>query len=405
MDIRLPKSKVLSGKVVVIPGSKSETNRLLILRALYPEISISNISPSDDSRVLLKALESNENKLDVGHAGTAMRFLTAYFSMQRGRTTMLTGSERMQQRPIGPLVEALRNLGAIIDYIDKDGFPPLAIEGRNLKGGSVKVSADISSQFITSLMLIGPKLANGITIDLDSKITSAPYIEMTAELLRRCGISVSFDGNRVEIPYCPKVQPQGITVEPDWSSASYFYSMVALSDEGTSLHLKNFRRNSIQGDSILPMIYEQFGVSTQFSDDGITIIKGGDSPNKIDLDLNRNPDLAQTIAVTCLGLGVDCRLSGLHTLKIKETDRISAMKSELSKFGVLVSADGDSISFGRTPHLPSDIFINTYDDHRMALAFAPLSVKVPLSIENPDVVTKSFPGFWEIFQNVCQPNV
>ncbi len=398
MDARLGKSQLVSGSTINIPGSKSESNRLLILQAIYPQISIANLSDSDDTMLLRSALSSDEDIIDVGHAGTAMRFLTAYFASIPGRKVLLTGSPRMKQRPIGILVEALRKLGAKIEYKGVEGYPPLSITGSELDGGKVELPANISSQYITALMLIAPKINDGIEIVPKDFMTSAPYVEMTLSLLRKPGIDAIFDGT-IKIAYKSGIEPITVTIESDWSAASYFYSCVALSSVGTSLQLSTFRQDSIQGDSELMNIYRNLGVDTSFDNNGITLTRIQSENKHLTLDLNRTPDIAQTIAVTCLGLGISCELKGLATLKIKETDRLLALKNELEKLGATVTIFDDSLSMIPTG-IKSNVEIATYDDHRMAMAFAPLAMKVPITISDRNVVSKSYPGFWDDFQKI-----
>ncbi len=383
--------------VIRVTGSKSESNRLLILRALYPAISIENISNSDDTRILQKALSEDLEVVDIHHAGTAMRFLTAYFAGQPGRKVILTGSTRMKERPISILVDALRELGANITYHGSEGFPPLEIRGAELRSASLNIAAGTSSQYISALMLIGSSLLDGLEINLEGAVTSRPYIQMTANLVRESGCEVVFSENKVVIPPLRSVAPCTLTVESDWSSASYYYSLVALS-EGLSVRLKSYRSNSLQGDSALVRIYESLGVSTSFdpSEGSIELSRSGIIPSeKIQLDLNKTPDIAQTIAVTCFGLGIECELSGLHTLKIKETDRLEALKKELEKLGATVDITEDTLHLYPSGKINSEVTIDTYHDHRMAMAFAPLALITNLNIADPMVVTKSYPDFWE----------
>lgn len=395
MNIQLSfPSETLSGSIS-ITGSKSESNRLLLLQALYPGIHIHNLSNSDDTQVLQKALSSEGGKIDVHHAGTAMRFLTAYYASQEGKEVILTGSERMQDRPIKVLVKALRDLGADITYLDKEGYPPLKINGKRLAHNEVTVDSSISSQYISALMLIGPSLPDGLVIRLEGKMTSVPYIEMTLNLLRECGFEGSFKNNEIRINPALDLPEVDVVVESDWSSASYFYSMIALSREG-KIRLSSFKENSYQGDRIVAGIYKQLGVETVFEDDQIVIEKSRSKrPRSIDLDLCDSPDLAQTIAVTCFAMGIKCTIKGLHTLRIKETDRLQALKSELTKLGGDVQVTSDSFHLSPTTHIHSGTKIETYNDHRMALAFAPLALKTSLEIVDSEVVSKSFPGFWE----------
>ncbi|MEP2936804.1 MAG: 3-phosphoshikimate 1-carboxyvinyltransferase [Gilvibacter sp.] len=384
-----------------ITGSKSETNRLLILQGLYPKMSIKGASESDDSKVLTKALSDNTvEQIDVHHAGTAMRFLTSYLAIQAGREVVLTGSERMQQRPIGVLVDALRSLGAEITYMSKEGFPPIRITGKRLDKNQVRIQADVSSQYISSLMLIAPALPEGLTILLDGKVTSVPYIKMTVSLLREIGITANFHEQTIQIePLAAQDMEltESVVVESDWSSASYFYSLVALSKDAT-IQLQTYLENSRQGDSALAKIYEQLGVSTSFDSDqkSIRLTKNNRQlPELLILNLANTPDLAQTIAVSCFGLGIACELTGLHTLKIKETDRLVALQKELSKLGATCEVTNDSLHLKASDSIQKEVSVDTYQDHRMAMAFAPLALKVPICINQPEVVSKSFPSYWE----------
>lgn len=378
-----------------ITGSKSETNRLLLLQALFPGFSIANTSSSDDSEVMKKALSSSSDLIDVHHAGTAMRFLTAYFSLAEGREVLLTGSQRMQERPIKVLVEALRSLGATISYEKEEGYPPLRIKGKKLKGGTVRLPADISSQYISALLLIGPSLEAGLKLELVGKITSIPYIEMTLSLLKNIGVSTLFEGQIITVNPLTEPLLTDQIVESDWSSASYFFSILSLADSGT-IHLKSYRENSLQGDRVLMEIYKQLGVQATLENEILKLKKVSVAlPQVLQWDLSKAPDIAQTIAVTCLGLGIGCRLEGLHTLKIKETDRLQALYNELTKLGASVKITTDTLVVNPCSNLNSECSIPTYNDHRMAMAFAPLALKVPIVIEDAQVVSKSYPTFWE----------
>lgn len=402
MNVHLQSGTINATSKIQICGSKSESNRLLILKAIFPKIKIENLSTSEDTLLLQKALVANKNEIDIHHAGTAMRFLTAYFAVQKDRKVILTGSDRMKQRPVGELVDALRQLGAKIDYLEKEGFPPLKISGTEITKNKVRVNAAISSQFITALLLIAPSLKNGLEIVLVGKITSLPYIQMTLALLHQTGVKTTFIDNKITIHYLDKVayDATSVQVESDWSSASYFYSLVALSPLGTKITLSNFKRDSFQGDAALVGIYADFGVETTFQK-SLIILKKTSNPKteNLRLTLNNTPDIAQTIAVTCFGLGIACHLSGLHTLKIKETDRLEALKKELEKLGAIISITNESVhlessSISLEESSESEVFINTYNDHRMAMAFAPLVLKKSLTIEDTKVVEKSYPEFW-----------
>ncbi len=379
-----------------ISGSKSESNRMLILQAQFPNILIKNLSESDDTAVLKEALKASSSTVDIHHAGTAMRFLTAYFAAKEGNEIILTGSQRMQERPIEILVDSLNNLGADIEYLKNDGFPPLKIKGKALQKKEVKIKANISSQYISALMLIAPMLPKGLKISLEGKTTSVPYIEMTLSLLKNIGIKGDFKNNEITISPTKNIEKTTLVVESDWSSVSYFYSLVALS-ENSEMTLGSFSEKSLQGDAALVQIYDSLGVQTVFNTSEKTISlskKNTELPDLLLLDLANTPDLAQTIAVTCFGLGIGCKLTGLHTLKIKETDRLSALKVELEKLGAKIQIDEDSLTLEIASKIHSNKTIETYQDHRMAMAFAPLSLKTNLTINNAEVVSKSYPAFW-----------
>ena len=386
---------------LTITGSKSESNRLLVLQALYPQIEIQNLSNSDDSQVTQKGLKSKSNIIDIHHAGTAMRFLTAYFAIQTHREIVLTGSKRMQERPIKLLVEALNSLGADITYEKEPGFPPLIIRGKEITTDRVSLPANISSQYISALMLVAPALKNGLNIDLIGETTSVPYIKMTQSIMDQLGFETAFDGNQISIKPASKIDTNHWKVESDWSSASYFYSIVALALR-SEITLNSYFEESKQGDAALAEIYEKFGVKTTHSNGKITLSKiaGFKLPNCIILNLKNTPDLAQTIAVTCLGFNIDCKLSGLHTLKIKETDRLAALKIEIEKLGGKVKITDRSLELTNSGKINKNISIDTYNDHRMAMAFAPLGLKVPININNAEVVSKSYPSFWDDLRKI-----
>lgn len=400
MELQLSHSTAICEGAIQITGSKSETNRLLLLQALYPEIEIKNGSISDDSVAMTQALANSDATIDIHHAGTAMRFLTAYFSIQEGRQVVLTGSQRMQERPILILVEALRSLGAQITYQKEEGYPPLLIHGTTLKKEEVTLSAKVSSQYITALMLIAPRLPNGLSIHLEGEITSLPYLKMTQALLESLGIEVIFEGQSIRITSVREVNTSAQIVESDWSSASYFFSMVALAKKA-KINLTSYKKESLQGDSGLMKIYEQLGVDSHISGETLFLEKTPlDLNQHLQLDLTTMPDIAQTIAVTCYGLGISCDLYGLHTLKIKETDRLVALQNELSKLGANIDVTHNSLHLQAGHIFVKGVRVSTYNDHRMAMAFAPLALKVPLVIEDPMVVSKSFPTFWDDLQTL-----
>ncbi len=388
-------------KDIFISGSKSESNRMLVLQKLFREITIHNLSDSDDTHHLQAALSSQDAEINVGHAGTAMRFLTAFFAIQQKRTTILSGSERMHQRPIKVLVEALRTLGAEISYLGNEGFPPLKITGKQLTKDQVKINGNISSQYISALLLIAASLPNGLRVELVGEITSIPYINMTLSLLNQIGITTSFESQIIQVNPFEEANKHTIEVESDWSSASYFYSIAALSSVGSEIRLSSYKKESLQGDAILAKIYTSFGVETVYETNSIVLRKTKEANKEhLTIDLNKAPDIAQTIAVTCYGLGITCKLLGLHTLKIKETDRLEALHSELTKLGANISVTPTSLYLKSSSEIVADVSIETYNDHRMAMAFAPLGMKIPLEILDADVVTKSYRNFWKDLQKI-----
>ncbi len=387
---------------LTITGSKSESNRWLILQKLWNNITISNLSNAEDTLLLQKALLSNNELIDINHAGTAMRFLTSYFASIEGKNVILTGSERMKNRPIKILVDALKSIDATIFYLEKDGFPPLKITGKKILKNTVSMQGNVSSQYISSLLLIAPSLQNGLTIEFTTAITSKPYLEMTIAQLKELGVSVFWEQNKIVVaPFKKEFENFEVVVESDWSAASYYYSLIALSKNG-AVTLNSFNQNSKQGDSELSKLYELFGVETSFNNHQIHLKKIPDfnMPISISLNLINSPDIAQTIAVTCLGLGINCFLTGLHTLKIKETDRLQALKNELEKLGGQVAITEESLQLLSPKKLNENIAIETYHDHRMAMAFAPLSLKTPICIIDKEVVEKSYPLFWKDFQSL-----
>ena len=395
MDIKIAHPNGHCEGSINITGSKSETNRLLLLQALFNGFELKNTSNSDYSKVMQKALQTSSDMIDIHHAGTAMRFLTAYFSHIQGRSVVLTGSSRMQERPIQILVDALRDIGASISYEKEEGFPPLKIHGKKLAGGKVELPADISSQYISALLLLGPVLEQGLELHLVGKITSIPYINMTLSLLNSLGVSTSFEGQLICVSPMKEIKKDIQIVESDWSSASYFFSIAALS-ETAEIHLTSFRKESLQGDSVLRSIYDNLNVSSHFEGDTLILKKENKPlPTSLKLDLSKAPDIAQTIAVSCYGLGIGCDLVGLHTLKIKETDRLEALNTELSKLGATIKVTENSLHLSPGINFKENCSIPTYNDHRMAMAFAPLALKIPLQIEASDVVSKSYPDFWK----------
>ncbi|MBB4807688.1 3-phosphoshikimate 1-carboxyvinyltransferase [Chryseobacterium defluvii] len=398
--MKLEKSKLTGNKTIQISGSKSISNRLLIMESLFENIKIGNLSNSQDTQLLKKALSEDSEIVNIHHAGTAMRFLTSYYSIFERKTTILTGSGRMKERPIKNLVNALRDLGAEIEYLENEGFPPLKITGKKITENKVDVPANISSQFITSLLLIAGKLENGLEIHLLGEVTSRSYIEMTLNILVKFGIRADFTGNIIKVePFKDRDLPEiNYEVESDWSSASYFYSFCALGRE--TIHLKSFYRESTQGDSVIAKIYEEFfGIKTIFAKEEHTITlqpkPDFSFPEKIILDMNNCPDIAQTLCVTASTLCIPFEISGLGTLKVKETDRLLALHNELKKLGTYTEITDSSIKSIQFNDPEEDISIKTYQDHRMAMSFAPYCLFKELTIEDENVVEKSYPMFWE----------
>ncbi|MBQ5913125.1 MAG: 3-phosphoshikimate 1-carboxyvinyltransferase [Bacteroidaceae bacterium] len=388
---------------IVLPASKSISNRALVINALSNgSMPIENISDCDDSMVVVAALRDMPRVIDIKAAGTAMRFLTSLLATRPGEEHIITGTERMRNRPISVLVDALRALGADIDYEERAGYPPLKICGRRLKGGHLMLPGNVSSQYISSLLMIGPTLEQGLTLALEGEIISRPYIDMTLAIMRQYGAKAEWTGEkeiRVEpVPY----EPIPYYVESDWSAASYWYEMVALSaDEEASVVLPGLFEDSLQGDAAVAKMFEPLGVETVMEQGRVLIRKSGRRVETCEWNMLAQPDLAQTIVVTCCMKGVHFRISGLQTLRIKETDRIAALQKELLKYGFVLTAEGDDVlqwngEMTDQPVVPEHVSIDTYDDHRMAMAFAPIAlVKGCVVINNPEVVSKSYPSFWE----------
>ncbi|MFV0265879.1 MAG: 3-phosphoshikimate 1-carboxyvinyltransferase [Draconibacterium sp.] len=395
--------KNLSG-TIQLPASKSISNRALIIHALsYSPYPIHNLSDSDDTKVLQAALFSNSNKFDIGHAGTAMRFLTAFLAKVVGEWE-ITGSERMKQRPIKILVDALTELGANIEYLGEEGCPPLKIFGSHLKGKTIQLDGSVSSQYITALLLIAPTLEGGLTLNLRGDITSRSYIKLTLELMAKFGIRYQWHKNEIIVPE-QRYFPIDFTCEADWSGASYWYQIMALVDSGEIL-MENLVLNSLQGDADIAAWFEHFGVESIQEKSGVILSKTkNNQPDRLDLDFIENPDVAQTMACLCVAKGIPFHFMGLKTLKIKETDRIAALQNELAKFGATLvePAHGELAWDGKLDmetkeELP---LVKTYHDHRMALAFAPMALAgLPMRIEDPMVVTKSYPEFWNDLKKI-----
>lgn len=386
---------------ISLPASKSISNRALIMGAVGQfDRSIRNLAKCDDTDVLVRALDSKGNHFDVGAAGTSMRFSTAYLASRPG-DWHITGSERMKQRPIGVLVEALRDLGAKIDYEENEGFPPLHIQGTQLKGGHIVLDGGVSSQYISAILMVAPTMKEGLTLELSGNIVSVPYIRMTLGMMREMGIESEWEGNII------KVKPQqyvksDYVVEADWSASSYWYEMAALSKQ-CKIELPYLREVSFQGDSAVRRIFEPLGISTTFEGEGVTLRRAGEAIRRMEYDFVAQPDLAQTLVVTCCALEIPFEFSGVQSLKIKETDRIAALKNECAKFGYVLTepAEGKLAWTGERCQPAEQPIVETYEDHRMAMAFAPLAmVKGSVLINHPMVVTKSYPEFWEHLKQV-----
>ncbi|PCI99856.1 MAG: 3-phosphoshikimate 1-carboxyvinyltransferase [Flavobacteriales bacterium] len=427
MSITLSHPKQIVKGEIQLTSSKSESNRALIIQALCDDtFEIENLSISNDTVVLQKLLSSRESELSVNLAGTAMRFLTAYLAIQ-DKEVVLTGAQRMKERPIKVLVDVLKQIGANIFYEENEGYPPLKIKGTKLQGQKVIIDGGISSQYISALLMIAPKLDGGLTLEFEGEIISRPYINMTIEMMRYFGAEVNWKENSIVVG-SGNYKAKDFKVEADWSAASYWYSMVALAKEA-DITLYGLKKDSLQGDSVVQEIYKSFGVETEFVEGGIRLTKKSeftiqDSP--LNIDFVSCPDIAQTVAVTCAALNVEAKLTGLKTLRIKETDRISALQTELTKLGFSVDVEGDdflilpslrtesngvkqshinndkiaSFPFGSAQGILAMTNIKTYDDHRMAMAFAPLALQNSIIIEDEDVVGKSYPDFWKDLVNV-----
>ncbi|PRD56557.1 3-phosphoshikimate 1-carboxyvinyltransferase [Sphingobacterium gobiense] len=405
LTLRHP-SKVIQG-TVQLTGSKSESNRALIIQALSRgTVNVENLSAAADTVIMNKALTladtSNETgatvTVDIGPAGTAMRFLTSYLNLVEGNF-ILTGTERMQQRPIGILVDALKTLGADIGYEKKDGFPPLKIAGgMTQKKQRVRITGNVSSQYLSSLLLIAASLNQGLALEIEGELTSRPYVIMTLDMLQEAGIGHTWTDNTIEIAP-QEFKPTTIYVEPDWSAASYWYAIVALSEKGEVV-LPGLKAHSLQGDIAIVDIMTHFGVASSFQEDGLHIAKVNSGSDKVLFDFKACPDLAQTIVALTAAIRRDISITGVETLKIKETDRLTALKKEIEKFGTTIVADGETYHIKtKEAYTPKQITFDTYEDHRMAMAFAPLAMVFnEVTINDPVVVEKSYPDFWEHLQ-------
>lgn len=404
-NILISKKNKKFNATIALTGSKSESNRALIIQALSKgKVKVENLSSAADTVTLAEILSNLEKgelaEANVGPAGTAMRFLASYLTV-KGIKTTLTGTDRMKQRPIGILVDALNTIGAEITYAEKNGFPPLLISDTfKQRNNKINIKGDISSQYITSLLLVGAALDNGLVVEIDGELTSKPYVEMTLGFLEQCGIKHEWESNTITIVY-QEFKESTLIVEPDWSAASYWYSFAALADEAT-INLPYLRKDSLQGDSAIAEIMTHFGVQTTFTDTGLILKKIPIQIKKDFFDLKDCPDLAQTVIVCSAALGHEATFTGLETLKIKETDRILALQNELAKIGVKLIENNLNYTLDCAQlHFPEKVFINTYEDHRMAMAFAPLSILVnEVEVEEANVVEKSYPHYWEDVQKI-----
>ncbi len=397
------KNRNIKGRIK-LDGSKSISNRVLIIRALCGNsFEIDNLSTSDDSKAMLKALEQAQGKtarIDVGAAGTTMRFLTAFLSNKEGDWT-LTGSERMKQRPIGVLVNALRALGADIEYLENEGYPPLKVRGKKMEGGTVNINAGVSSQYLSALLMIAPVLQNGLSLKLEGDLVSKPYLTMTLKMMNYFGVKSEWKDEHTIFVASQSYQAKSFFVESDWSAASYHYALAAFGEE-VDLSLEGLLEESLQGDSVLPSIMKTFGVETVYGDKVVHLSKKESTSSDFQYNFVECPDIAQTLAVVCGGLKIEGSFSGLVTLSIKETDRTAALQEELAKFNILFSEKQEDEWYLSFPNQREEkeveeiVEVKTYHDHRMAMAFAPLAMMRPrFAVQDPMVVTKSYPVFWE----------
>ncbi|HEY9006977.1 MAG TPA: 3-phosphoshikimate 1-carboxyvinyltransferase [Ohtaekwangia sp.] len=391
--IHLKRTNVLKGTASLLPASKSINNRALIINALAgSKTEIQNMSDANDVQLMLRLVNSPDATIDVEDAGTTMRFLTAYFAITNQHKT-LTGTSRMKERPIGILVNALRSLGAEISYTEKDGYPPLKLSGfSGQKTDILRIRGDVSSQFISALMMVAPILPKGLTLELEGKVGSRPYIEMTASIMKHFGADSKFTGNKVVVPH-QSYTSAPFTVESDWSGASYWFAFAALAEQA-EIYLPKLYLQSLQGDSVIVKIMDPLGVQATM-ENGLLKLTRKESKKELHWDFTDCPDLGQTVAVVCAAKGIKGYFTGLESLRIKETDRIAALQNELQKIGANLTEE-DSAHWTLIPSaaLPTNAFFNTYRDHRMAMAFAPLATLMEVEIEKPEVVKKSYPNFW-----------
>ena len=396
MKYRLKRFNHRLNESLSLESSKSESNRALIINALAGgnHSNVQNLSNARDTQTMKSLLSEASDVYDVKDAGTTMRFLTAYLALKEENKT-ITGTERMKQRPIGPLVQALSELGARIDYLENEGYPPLKINRiQNQLSDSIPLPGNISSQYISALLMIAPSLPNGLTINLTTEVFSRPYIQMTLDLMKAYGANHSWEGQQISIPN-QSYTPTTFKVESDWSGASYWFGLMAFLNEGESLSLKGLKKHSTQGDQAIEAIMNEMGVETVYEDGGIEIKKGSEKGSEIEIDFRNCPDLAQTVMVAAAASNTTLRMVGLESLKIKETDRVKAMQNELQKIGAQLDEHDHGWTLTPSASLPSSVEIATYEDHRMAMAFAPLCRLMDVTIEEPEVVNKSYPSFWD----------
>ena len=389
-----------------LESSKSISNRLLIIKELCKtKFEIQNLSNSKDTKILNELLDSFKTRKDINceDAGTALRFAVAFLTTKKG-TWKVLGSKRMHERPIKPLIDCLIELGAEIKYLEKEGFPPIEIKSKKLKSKKLSLPGDISSQFISALLMVAPTIENGLILEITSKVLSKPYIDMTLDLMRQFGIEHSWENKLIKVEQ-QNYLAKNIRIENDWSAASFWYSFLALSKSG-EIKIPNLYANSIQGDSVLSSIYLKLGIKTEFNKDSIVINKTKNIAKEIELDLSNHPDLALPIIVTCSGLGIKAHLMGLESLKIKESNRLECIKKELEKFNVICSISDSSIKIKENQNIvqPKST-IECHNDHRIAMSIAPLCMKVDsIKFDNKEVVNKSYPKFWEDFDRVSKNN-
>lgn len=396
----IKKNAIIKGVIDLTP-SKSESNRALLIQALSKEkLTINNLASAKDTQTFIELVNSDKITWDVGPAGTTFRFLTAYSAIQPNQVRILTGSQRMLERPIHVLVDALRQLGADIVYLGEEGYPPIQIKGKALRGGEVSMRGDVSSQFISAMCMIGPCLDEGLTIHFITPPTSVPYINMTLKMMQHFGADVQWQGESIVVKAKP-YQGGDFTIESDWSAASYWYELAALSEE-VDLTIHGLKKESLQADAQTAILFDELGVETQFVNNGVQLRKKAISAVKDVVDFTDCPDIAQTLAATYAALGLEKRLTGLHSLRIKETDRIAALKEELNGLGYEIVVEGDDLIVRAADNSGSREYeVKTYHDHRMAMAFAPLALKRgAVLIQDPEVVVKSYPEYWDHLQQV-----